>query len=66
MIVWSPAVMKPNDRDQKDPEDPWSLATWEGAELDTLMRGARMTMAERLAWIESMTEPADDQGEGRG
>ncbi len=58
--------MKPNDRDKRDPEDPWSQATWEGAELATLMQGARMTMAERLAWIESMTEPGGDEGEGHG
>jgi len=66
MIVSRSPVMKPDDRDKKALEDPWSLVTWEGAELDTLMRGARMTVAERLAWIESMTEPADDEGEGRG
>jgi hypothetical protein len=49
--------MKPEDQEKRATEDPWSQATWEGAELATLMQGARMTMAEKLAWLERMTEP---------
>lgn len=38
--------------------DPWAGATWEGAESATLAAGARMTLAERLRWLEEATRVA--------
>lgn len=38
--------------------DPWASATWEGAESTTLAAGARMTLAERLRWLEEATRAA--------
>jgi hypothetical protein len=35
----------------EDP-DPWAAASWEGAELATLRAGARLTFAEKVAWLE--------------
>lgn len=35
-----------------DREDPWASATWEGAARGHLLAGARLTMAEKLAWLE--------------
>jgi hypothetical protein len=40
------------------PSDPWDEATWEGARMATLLKGARMSLPERLAWIEEITEVA--------
>jgi len=33
-------------------EDPWADCTFEGAELATLRQGAKLTFAEKLAWLE--------------
>ena len=41
-----------------DPNDPWRTATFEGAAIETLRRGAAWTFAERLAWNEQMTRSA--------
>jgi hypothetical protein len=38
--------------------DPWAAATWQGAEAETLAVGVRMTLAERLRWLEEMTRAA--------
>ena len=38
--------------------DPWASASWEGAESTTLAVGARMTIAERLEWLEEATRMA--------
>lgn len=38
--------------------DSWAGATWEGAESTTLAAGARMTLAERLRWLEELTRAA--------
>ena len=32
--------------------DPWQDATFEGAELATLRQGAKLSFAEKLAWLE--------------
>ena len=34
-------------------EQAWARATWEGARLAVLREGARMTLREKLAWLES-------------
>ncbi len=52
----------------KLPGDPWQYATWEGSELAELLRGHRMPLANKLAWLEEMAElvtqlaPQHDQG----
>jgi hypothetical protein len=38
--------------------DPWASASWEGAELAALTVGARMTLAQRLQWLEEATRAA--------
>lgn len=38
--------------------DPWDAATWEGAELAALTVGVRMTLAQRLQWLEAATRAA--------
>jgi deoxyinosine 3'endonuclease (endonuclease V) len=38
--------------------DPWALASWEGAESEMLAVGARMTLTERLRWLEEATRAA--------
>ena len=35
-----------------EPEDPWAATTFEGAELSTLRQGARLSFAEKIAWLE--------------
>lgn len=32
--------------------DPWFYATFEGAEIRTLLQGASLTLAEKLEWLE--------------
>jgi hypothetical protein len=39
-------------------DDPWAGASWEGAEAATLAVGARMTLAERLRWLEQAARSA--------
>jgi hypothetical protein len=34
------------------PEDPWADCTFEGAELAALRQGAKLTFAEKIAWLE--------------
>jgi hypothetical protein len=34
--------------------DPWADCTFEGAELATLRQGAKLTFAEKIAWLEDM------------
>lgn len=34
-------------------EEAWARATWEGAREAVLREGARMTLREKLAWLES-------------
>lgn len=38
--------------------DPWAGASWEGAEATTLAAGARLTLPERLRWLEQAAETA--------
>jgi hypothetical protein len=33
-------------------EDPWAECTFDGAECSQLQQGARMTFAEKVAWLE--------------
>ena len=54
---------KADARNPPPKDDPWFQATWEGAELATLMHGARMTMAEKLAWLDSMATLFGDHGD---
>lgn len=42
----------------KNGSDPWASATWVGAESATLAVGARMTLTERLQWLEEATRAA--------
>ncbi len=37
-------------------DDPWFWATWEGASLASLLAGARLSLPEKLAWLEEVTE----------
>jgi hypothetical protein len=37
---------------QTPPHDPWEDCTFEGAELFNLRRGAQMTFAEKIKWLE--------------
>ena len=37
---------------RREETDPWARATWDGADLEILAVGARMTLAERLRWLE--------------
>ena len=39
---------------QPPERDPWESATFEGAARANLLAEARMTMAEKLAWLEEM------------
>lgn len=43
---------------RREETDPWARATWEGAESETLAVGARMTLAERLRWLEEAARAA--------
>ncbi|MCL4836949.1 MAG: hypothetical protein KJ058_03145 [Thermoanaerobaculia bacterium] len=43
----------------------WQSASWAGAAEATLRAGARLTMAERLAWLEEAAEVARRLGEAR-
>jgi hypothetical protein len=43
-------------------EDPWASASWAGAEAAGLALGARMTLPERLAWLEAMSRLARTLG----
>ena len=36
----------------EDASDPWQDVTFEGAELATLRQGAKLSFAEKLAWLE--------------
>lgn len=37
----------------------WSAATWEGAAEESLLVGTRLTMAERLAWLQEIRRLSD-------
>jgi uncharacterized protein YciW len=37
----------------------WSAATWEGAVEESLLAGTRLTMAERLAWLQEIRRLSD-------
>jgi len=43
---------------RREETDPWARATWEGAESEILEVGARMTLAERLRWLEATARAA--------
>jgi hypothetical protein len=47
--------------DAERPPSPadWSGSTWEGARLAVLLAGARMTMAQKLEWLEETTRATD-------
>jgi len=45
-------------RTNRDQKDPWSSATWEGAEESVLAIGARMSLPERLRWLEEAAASA--------
>lgn len=45
-------------RQKKEGSDPWARASWEGAESEILAVGARMTLAERLRWLEEAARAA--------
>lgn len=47
------------------PTDPWQRATFAGAERETLLAGARLTLAERLEWLEEASEIARRLAESR-
>jgi len=36
------------------PPDPWEATTWEGSRRAALLAGARMTLAEKLEWLEEI------------
>lgn len=47
-----------------DPERPasppaWSESTWEGARLAALLAGARMTLVQKMEWLEQTTRATD-------
>ena len=37
---------------QRSASDPWAVATWEGAAEESLAAGAKLTLPERLLWLE--------------
>ena len=37
---------------RREETDAWARASWDGAEQEILAVGARMTLAERLRWLE--------------
>ncbi len=39
--------------------DPWFYATWEGNEIATLLAGARLTLPEKLQWLEDACRMAE-------
>jgi hypothetical protein len=41
--------------DSRQPQDPWFSATWEGAALSSLLAGARLSLEDKLAWLEDMS-----------
>ncbi len=41
-----------SDISQPPANDPWDSSTFEGAELATLRQAAKLTLAEKLAWLE--------------
>lgn len=45
--------------------DPWRHATWEGSEIAELLRGHRMSLAEKLAWLEQMSAVVDNLAKDR-
>ncbi len=38
------------------PGDPWEYATWEGAERARLLAGSRLSLREKLDWLEEAAE----------
>jgi len=42
-----------------DADRKWAYATWEGAAEESLRAGARLTLAERLAWLQEMGRLAE-------
>jgi uncharacterized protein YciW len=42
-----------------DADRRWAYATWEGAAEESLRAGARLTMAERLAWLQEIGRLAE-------
>jgi hypothetical protein len=36
----------------RDELDPWRTSSWDGAEDEALAAGARLTLPERLLWLE--------------
>ena len=48
-----------------DSTDPWYWATWQGAADATLLAGARLTLAQKLDWLEEIGRIAQMlQGDG--
>ncbi len=44
------------------PGDPWRYTTWEGAERASLLAGARLTLREKLAWLEEAADLVEHLG----
>lgn len=42
-----------------DADRDWYCTTWEGAAEESLRAGARLTMAERLAWLQEIRRLSD-------
>jgi hypothetical protein len=40
-------------------KDPWAAASWEGAARANLLAGARLSLKEKLAWLEEMGRLAE-------
>jgi hypothetical protein len=49
-----------------DADRRWSSAAWEEATEESLRAGARMTMAERLAWLQEIRRLSDHIAARRG
>ena len=45
--------------------DPWAATSWQGSADATLLAGARLTLSERLDWLESAARMARRLEQGR-
>ena len=45
-------MMNESKTNPEGARDPWQDTTFEGAELATLREGAKLSFAEKLAWLE--------------
>lgn len=39
--------------------DDWRVATWEGAAFENLLAGSRLSLPEKLLWLEEMGRVAE-------